>query len=727
MDFSAPLFSSAWLRRTYTVEWNQNSPILSGIAGRQNREAAIQKMRYGNNITILFRACFRLSRFYGTPGFWPAIAKGWSISPGATEDVVDLFVRARHIYRNRQGTGFSSGATVAVDHWIRYLDNFRGRSDVYRPYSDNYEPDPASARMAELFYEASRTKFLQDDAAAVLSRRGIEETQRPVRKRSPSPTPLERHRDAKRRPNPDWFDEPPVRSASTSNAFLPPKPPLTLDLERGPEPSKQEYPTPTSIARPHSDQHAFSLQAPPVENYERKIRGLAQKGSRSPTPKESIESVPETQSSFPNKERKATGAQVENSGPIQGTIEHPRTTPVECAKSGLVTTMQTRIESLEKRLLEAEAEREKDAGGAKALIASYEARMAQLEESRSAQAVLMQMMQAKLALMDSKPATQHASASVESDASVSTALECHQKDMLQVHDRLSTLEDQGESLCRTIKGLSQAHTSNLSPTPPEDIQRSMEDMVRKVKTLPTMSKLSEKAFQIEQQLEASLSEYRRNNDERMQRAERTVETVQAQVRGLTKEFDKATECLPKTKILMAVQEKVARLGKEVVAVQESKVGDKQLVLDLTGKVDVLSAKMHDQSLASLPDRIQEVSNQINILGKRVEDFQTESLKSLVSRVEEMSDKTNALEKKVEDVQAETPSEEEMASINERINVLTRSFLALLDHLHGRGAGMKASASRPSNRASNPNVEAQPTAPQAGNSSLPNANASTGAA
>lgn len=726
LDFSPPVFSAAWLRRTYTLERDYNSKSLSHIVGRQDREAAVQQIRYGNNITVLFRACYRLSRFYGTSGFWPAVAQGWSVSPRGIEDVVDRFVRARRIYRKSvQRYDFHSGATIAADTWMRFIDTFRDRPGMYRPSKGIYEADAAASRTAAEFYQDSRTKFLQDDAAAVLSRRGIEETQRPARKRSPSPTPLEEHREAKRRASPEWFEKPVDCSASTGNTSIPPQPPLALDVGKKPEQAKQEYPTPTSVTRTNSDQHVSSPQAPPVEHHERKIRGIAHQESRSPTPKKSIEPVPESQSSVQTQEQEATGAQGGNSGHTQETIKIPTTTTVERAESGLVTRMQAKIESLEKRLLEAEVEREKDAGGAKALFASYEARMAELEESRSAQAVLMQKMQATLALMESKPATQDHSASVESEASINTALERNQKDMLIVYERLATLQEQGESLCRTIKGLSQAHASGLSPTPPEDIQRSMEDMARQVKALPTMNKLSEKAFQIEQHLQESLSEYRRDNDERVQLTVKDVETVQAQIRGLTKQFDKATACLPKTAILTAVQEQVARLSKRLVTVQEIITRDHQLVDTLADRVDKLSAQICDTSLASLPDRIQELSSKTNALEKKIEDAQTDTLKSLPNRVQNLSDKTDALEKKVEDIQAETQSEEEMASINARINVLTKSFLDLLDHLHRGTARTNAPGS--SNQPSSPFVGRQPNAPQMGDSRLQNANSPMGAA
>lgn len=725
LDFSSPVFLSAWTRRAYTREPNPNSLSLGET--RQAREAAAVRLRYGNNITVLFRACYRLSSFYGSPGFWPAISSGFSINPRATEDMVDCFVRARRAYRRSAQKYFPSGTTHAVDQWIKFIDG-SGPSSSWRPPASRPGASQAAERAAADFYENSRTRFLQDDAACVLSKRGIQETQRDVRKRPPSPTPLEKPREAKRIAGSDSSQKPTGTAdhlAPTTKASSPPRLPLALDTknpEQAKQEAKQEYPTPTSIIRTQPEESASSPLAPPVEHIERRIRCITQEDSR-PPPTDNSEPVPESQSTSQVQVKKQKPADVrpESSGSIKDAPATLTTTSkmltTESTEPGLVTMMQAKIASLEKRLLEAEAGREKDASSVKALVASYETRMVELEESRSAQAVLMQKMQAQLVLMESKPTAPDNSASVDRDAIINNALGSNQKEMLKMDNRLTALEERGESLRRAIRGLAHTNTNGLSPTPPEDIQRSIEDMAMRVRALPTMHHVSEKVFQLEKQLRDTLQTYQRNNDERVDKAVKDLENMRVQVRGLAKQFDKATACLPKTATLTAVQEQVARLSKEVssLATRESKVQDGQLAT-LNGRVDKLSAELHDECLVSLPDLIQKLSSKTDALEKKIGDAQAESLTSLSGRVQDLSSKTDVLEQKIEDarVESQAAAQEELDSINALIDVLRRKFSNLLSQLRRNAAAPNAFSS--SNQPSNPGLHAMirsPNVPRAG--------------
>lgn len=645
LDFSAPHFYPAWMRRVYTKEKDHYPSNLG------------DHVRYGNNITILFRACYKLSRFYGTPGFWPAVASGFSLGSYHTEAMVDHLSRARAVYRSHHSDEeFYSGATKAADAWIRFVGN---RTNLYRPSSGRHEPDHAAMGIASDYYSLSKGQFLQVDAAAILTRRGMEETQRPIRKRSRSPSPLGQLPPAKRRPSPDRFERPSARPVPSVKASLPP---LTTDIE-GPEQGKQEYPTPSST-RAQPEQYASLPRAPLVEPQERKIRDLPQQDTRSSPPQRIGEPLPEIRGTSRTSKENRMPLQIREQGTADGqrdTITSirektgtPTATRTVSPASGLVTEMKARIESLEKRVREAEADREKESDSAKALIASFEARMKELEESRSAQAVLMQKMQAKLAVMESPPAL------VEREMPTNDALENNKKEMLKMQDRVTTLEDQGEWLRRTVRGLSQTHTNGASPTPPEDIHRSMEDMARKVKALPTMSNVSEKVFQVERRLRDMLQEYQRNNDERVDGASKNQETMRVQVRELAKEFDKAKACLPAKASLTAVETQVAWLTKQMGSVRESIAQDKKLAALLEGKVDTLSSELHDASLASLSDRIQELSS-----------------------------RTDSLEKQMTDAQADAQAEEDLASVNARVNILTQSFLDLLGQLCRDEAGKNA--------------------------------------
>lgn len=683
LEFSMPGFSAAWFRRSFTKERAHCNTTPS-----QHR-----MLCYGNNVTVLLRACFKLSQFHDTPGFWSAIATGWSIGPRAVEDMVDVLVRARRFYRIRQPAryDFHSGATKAADNWIHFIDNgINQRARSCRPNS-KYESDQAATRMASDFYNNAKSLFLQDDAAGMLTRRGIEETQRHTRKRSPSPTPPGPPRDAKRRssPRPDWFEK---RSdvldpAPSSKSSLPPRSPLTTDVGR-PEQAKQEseYPTPISTSAP-PDKLSFSPQAPQAslgEHHERKIRGIAQQDSHpsppapAPTPVRSGDPVPE-KVSVPPQKQEAADIQRQGSGSTKDVTKTASTTAR--AETALITQMQIKMVSLEQRL--SKAERDRGSKSAKDLI-SFETRMAQLEEFRSAQAVLMQMMQAKLAIMENisapqaspiKPASQDHSAcmSAEHEKLMNKALEDAQKDATKMRDRLSKLEMEAESLRRTIRGMSQTNTSGLSPTPPEDIQRSMEDVIRQVKALPTMHNVSEKTFQIEQHLRDMLEEYKRNNNERVDKAVRDMETMQVQVRGLAKEFNKAVSYMPAKSSLAAVQEQVARLRKDVDAAHKSNDSQDDRFTTLADKVGILSAE--------LPNRLATLESSLDKLSSELHDTTPASLSG---RMQELSDKTDSLAKDMSGSKVENQANEDLASINTRVTILTEYFLELLGHLHGKG-------------------------------------------
>lgn len=683
MDFSHPKFLSSWTRRTYTHEKNLNVNLLSLGDTRAARENASGRLRYGNNMTILLRACCRLGSFYDSPGFWPAVSCGFSTGPRNTQDMVEHLVRARRIYRHHSWhRDFRSGATHAVDKWITFIDKYEAGSSSWRPNLANIpDSDQAAYRTAMDYYEQTKTAFLQDDAAWMLSERGIEDVQRSIqearragRKRPPSPSPLQRPREAKRVFSSDRPEGP---AATTIDHRSPPakanpplKPPLALDTNRPEQQAKrkakQEYPTPTSIVeRPQPEEYASLPQAPPVENFGARIRGIAQQGSRSPPPDNS-QPVPESQptSQVQVKKQGATDVQHESSDPIKdapGTLKAPSNiSTTETPEPGLVTTMRYQIAVLEKQLLEAEAARKKDAASDKALIAAFETRMVELEQSRSAAAVLMQKMQAELALMQSKSVVPPDNC--QPAASVDSTLEANQKEMLKLDERLTALEEEGITVRRALGGMDQANRNGLSPTPPEDILRSVDDMQKRVKALPTMHHVADKVFQLEKKLRESLQTYQRNNEERMDQMSLDLENMRAQTRGLVKQFDKATACLPKTATLKATQEEVARLKAEVRT-----------------KTDALEKKGDTQAadLASLSDRVGDLSSKTDSLGQKVADTQLQqqaldslqaSVASLSGRGEEMASKIDVLVQEMEDRRAES-------------DVLRRTLSQLLSQLH----------------------------------------------
>lgn len=809
MDFSHPKFLSSWTRRTYTHEKNLNVNLPSLGDTRAARENASVRLRYGNNMTILLRACCRLGSFYDSPGFWPAVSCGFSTGPRNTQDMVEHLVRARRIYRHHSWhRDFRSGATHAVDKWITFIDKYEAGSSSWRPNLANIpDSDQAAYRTAMDYYEQTKTAFLQDDAAWMLSERGIEDVQRSIqearraaRKRPPSPSPLQRPREAKRVFSSDHPGGPAATTidhrSPPAKANLPLKPPLSLDTNRPEQQAKrkvkQEYPTPTSVVeRPQPEEYASLPLAPPVENFGARIRGIAQQGSRS-TPPDNSQPVPESQatSQVQVKKQGATDVQHESSDPIKdapGTLKAPSNiSTTETPEPGLVTMMryqiailekqllqvkverekdvasvevlvQDKIGSLEKQLLEAEAARKKDAASDKALIAAFETRMVELEQSRSAAAVLMQKMQAELALMQSKSVVPPDNC--QPAASVNNTLEANQKEMLKLDERLTALEEEGITVRRALRGMDQTSRNGLSPTPPEDILRSVDDMQKRVKALPTMHHVADKVFQLEKKLRESLQTYQRNNEERMDQMSLDLENMRAQIRVLVKQFDKATACLPKTATLKATQEEVARLRAEVRTKTDAleKKGDTQAtdlaslsdrVGDLSSKTDSLAQKAADTqlqqaldslqaSVASLAGRGEELSSKTDALVQEVAQAQLQasdslqSVTSLSGRVDTLASKTDALEQKVEATQAQGSAStlsgrgEEMASKIDALvqemedrraesDVLRGTLSELLSQLHQ--TRMRRTGTDQASPAGSHSSNGTPNVPQTGPSS-----------
>lgn len=647
-NFSDPAFVSKWMRRTFTIERDR---------GKQFTDI---QCRYGNNITILFRACIRLRSYHESPAFWPAIALGFSCSAPAAQDMVKRFTHARHAYLSQwPNSGFSSATTKAADAWIDILS----QQNTYRPQSKQ-DGDPRAVNiMAHNFYDDASTRFLQTDAANVLTRRGMDDVQRcRPRKRSPSPN-IGPYRPVKRRPGTELFpgheerlesSEPPT----STKASLPPKPSLALDVStKKPEQVKQDYPTPSST-HVQSSEHSMPspcLQPPTGEHFERKIRGLAQtQPDRRSSSRESGE-VSNQSVVLQASDQDSVSAEVKKREPTNIQQEKNNSVP-ETTETAIVVLLKDKVASPEKQLHGVTTERETECKLAQSREAAYEARMKELEESRSAQAVMMSKMQAKLEIL-LQSQNERATRQDRSDTSVQNALETNQNEMKKAYERLTSLEDQVSSLREEVKDLlqdqSRARSRALSPIPTENVQRSMDDVIKKVKALPTMHTVSEKVFEIEQTLRGMLQEYQRNNDERVQETRKDLDTVRVQIRGLTKDFNKAMAYLPTKAKLTALEEQVARLHQDMSL--ESKDERNQLAI-LEARFEKQVAEIRDVNLAYLSSRLEETCNKRN-------NFE-----------ETMKTQTERLLKK------------EIAAIDTRIRILTQSFSDLLDKLSWEKSG-----------------------------------------
>ncbi|KAF3771323.1 hypothetical protein M406DRAFT_272748, partial [Cryphonectria parasitica EP155] len=131
LDVRSASFRAIWVRRTYTddsVRDRVRDCISAGGGGagggdgQRSPETLFQEVCYGNNVTLLFRLCFHLSDFYGSATLWESMARGFSTTPGAIEDMVKILSRARSAYIEQHGPALRSGATKAADLWIDYVE-----------------------------------------------------------------------------------------------------------------------------------------------------------------------------------------------------------------------------------------------------------------------------------------------------------------------------------------------------------------------------------------------------------------------------------------------------------------------------------------------------------------------------------------------------------------------------------------------------------------------------
>lgn len=210
MDFKTIRFGSAWLRKTYTCDGAKPIRDACLAAGDHHaRERRLQEARYGNNISLLLKACYTFRDFHMSDDLWKALGRIYGVTPEVVKSVVDLFVEARVIfikqYQPDGGTTWvKSAATHWVDQWILFIN---GRERQGPPPSVS----EVSERVDEFFRKEEQE--VHGDLARILSTvpdigplKGIPTGPRAMRKRSPSPGPLEPSPAAKKRGIPTGTD-----------------------------------------------------------------------------------------------------------------------------------------------------------------------------------------------------------------------------------------------------------------------------------------------------------------------------------------------------------------------------------------------------------------------------------------------------------------------------------------------------------------------------------------
>lgn len=269
ISFQTIHFGAVWLRRTYTDEYADHITLRT-----TGNEVRLQEVRYGNNITVLLKACYHLRQYYNSRDFWPAIARGFGASADVVRDMVELFVEARNIYHRDDPDEEEltrSGANVAADKWLDFSAN-RGRDNrTGWETRDSEAPNSDLFGHARAFFNDSEGK--QVDLANVLPKRIDYQhySTSESRKRFASHEPSGRPPSPKRRPSSNYFD----RSDTFAARISQPLTPISTGSHIR-ESARQDYQTPISTSDRPPWANSSSQGSPEVATEVfSKIRGTA--------------------------------------------------------------------------------------------------------------------------------------------------------------------------------------------------------------------------------------------------------------------------------------------------------------------------------------------------------------------------------------------------------------------------------------------------------------------
>lgn len=269
ISFQTIAFGAVWLRRTYTNEEADHTTLRT-----RDNECRLQEVRYGNNITILLKACCHLRQYYNARDFWSAIARGFGTSADVVRNMVELFVEARSIYHRDNPDEEEltrSGANVAADRWLDFLANRR------RDSRNGWGTRDSQASSSDIFGHAralfNEAEGRQVDLANVLPKK-IDYPQYSTsesRKRFASHEPSGRLPSPKRRPGSNYFD----RSDLLSSRISQPSTPISTGKQIR-ESARQDHQTPISTSdRPPWTSSSSQGSPEVVSEVFPKIRGTA--------------------------------------------------------------------------------------------------------------------------------------------------------------------------------------------------------------------------------------------------------------------------------------------------------------------------------------------------------------------------------------------------------------------------------------------------------------------
>lgn len=577
LDFSSPGFEAQWLRRVYTDE---NQPKVRRSVENlppEGRESLLRVVRYGNNITLLFRACSHLRIFLGAPEFWSAVASGFSAASEQASYMVETLARAREIYVScHPHDGPRSATTVAADHWINGLS--RGFKD------DAHRSTPGDvSRTASKYYADAKSIYLQNDSANMLSGAVLEEP-RPGRKRSSSPSFTGPPR-SKRGPS-----ETNIGPGDSSQALTT----LSIPHSTGKEANLRilgqarfasqaststceavanrndfsDRRSPGLINRPvmrgHPGSDSFdsaSLRPRGLEDYQnlefellkaQNRRRLALiKGYEQNEQNEQKRAVLPGQLPDDSISRRKNGSQAE----VGNNRAH---TEVLAASKDPTKDAENTIASLRDQLAEAERRRLEDTEKAQAMIAALDSKLSALysrEQSTDRDESLARL-QSRVSSLETN-LNARLSILAENQQRVEYQRNTSDSSLKGMEDRIVALETQQTLLLKPAE----TATTPEGQSMPRDTQQTVEDLLKTMTSLPSMKFVSERTLEIEQSLIMLLEEHKKDTSACFAATMKDLEDVKSQIKVLRTLPNGATSTMANVDSLARHQNELAILSR----------------------------------------------------------------------------------------------------------------------------------------------------------------------
>ncbi|KAK4172965.1 hypothetical protein QBC36DRAFT_390065 [Triangularia setosa] len=159
-------WGAAWLTKVYT---NVDHELF-----RNMDPTVFRRIRYGNNVAVLFGALMECAGLYELSSFWQVISQGFSANADAVKAIVTALVDARRAVRHRYATSGSSQTARSADEWIEFLDQRRRNISIF-----NAEPsEEADLRaLAAAFFKKQQNQWLNAAWAPLKDQPGISQPQ----------------------------------------------------------------------------------------------------------------------------------------------------------------------------------------------------------------------------------------------------------------------------------------------------------------------------------------------------------------------------------------------------------------------------------------------------------------------------------------------------------------------------------------------------------------------